>query len=119
MGDQAPSRRDEELGEVLKKDLDSWQRVNMKTPLSRSLFPDNHREAWVNLFIKYNTPLPSSAVVERLFSVAGDIMRLKRASLSASNFEMLVFLKVNLGLLGYKEDKRPHNVWEAINHSSD
>ncbi|KAG0710081.1 hypothetical protein GWK47_002595 [Chionoecetes opilio] len=54
---------------------------------------------WVEVFIKYNTPLPSSAAVERLFSSGGDILRSKRASLTAANFESLVFLKGNLGLL--------------------
>ena len=49
-----------------------------------------------NLFIKLNTPLPSSAAVERLFSLGKDILRPKRASLSDEHFEMMVFLKGNL-----------------------
>jgi hypothetical protein len=94
-----------ELGEVLSKILDDWQRAKNKTPLSQVLFPMEHREAWVDLFIKYNTPLPSSAAVERLFSVGGDVLRPKRASLSASNFERLVFMKGNMDLLGFKKEE--------------
>ncbi|KAG0728749.1 hypothetical protein GWK47_031842 [Chionoecetes opilio] len=57
---------------------------------------------WVTLFIKYNTGIPSSAAVERLFSTAGDVLRPKRACLSEDNFEYLVFLKGNLHLLKQK-----------------
>lgn len=49
----------------------------------------------MKLFIKYNTSLPSSAAAERLFSTAGDILRPKRSSLTANNFEQLVMLKGN------------------------
>ena len=49
-----------------------------------------------NVFIKLNTPLPSSAAVERLFSLGKDVLRPKRASLSDEHFEMMVFLKENL-----------------------
>ena len=44
--------------------------------------------------------LPRSAAVELLFSTGGDILRSKRASLIATNFEPLVLMKGNLGLLG-------------------
>ena len=58
---------------------------------------------WLNLFTGYNTPLSSSAAVERLFSSAGDILKPKRSSLSNLNFESLVFFSGNLNLLGFKE----------------
>ena len=46
-----------------------------------------------DLFIKYNTPLPSSAAVERLFSIGKDVLKPKRSGLTDEHFEMLVFLK--------------------------
>ena len=48
-----------------------------------------------NLFVKYNTTIPSSAAVERFFSAGKDIMKPKRASLADKTFEMLMFLKGN------------------------
>ena len=49
-----------------------------------------------DLFIEYNTAIPSSAAVERMFSLGKDVLRPKRASLSDKHFEMLVFLKGKL-----------------------
>ena len=47
------------------------------------------------IFFRYNTAVPSSAAVERLFSLGKDIKRAKRSSLSDNNFNMLMFLKGN------------------------
>ena len=47
------------------------------------------------VFMKYNTPLPSSAPVERLFSFAGHIFAPKRGKMSDKMFEGLIFLKGN------------------------
>ncbi|KAG7173141.1 hypothetical protein Hamer_G008669 [Homarus americanus] len=44
------------------------------------------------LFIKYNTPIPSSVAVERMFSMGKDVLRPKRSKMSDKHFEMLVFL---------------------------
>ena len=67
--------------------------------MKRSQFPMKFRDQWVSLFIKYNTGIPSSAAVERVFSTAGDVLRPKRASLSVETFEHVVFLKGNLHLI--------------------
>jgi hypothetical protein len=48
-----------------------------------------------NLFLKYNTSIPSSAGVERFFSLGKDILRPKRAKLSDKNFGMLMFMRGN------------------------
>jgi len=55
--------------------------------------------------LKFNTAIPSSATVERLFSIVRDILRAKRATLSLSeratlslsdaNFEKWMFMKGN------------------------
>jgi hypothetical protein len=49
----------------------------------------------MDLFIQFNTPVPSSAGVERLFSQAGDILRPKRISLSEDRFHQLMFMRGN------------------------
>ena len=43
------------------------------------------------LFVKYSTAIPSSAAVERLFSLGKDVLKPKRSGLSDEHFEMLVF----------------------------
>lgn len=114
--EDAPEEGRQDLDEVLNNAMRSWKRAHSEDPLTIKMFPMEHREAWVDMFIKYNTALPSSAAVERLFSVAGDILRPKRASLTACNFEQLVFLRGNLKLMGYKylepnmEDKEEEDI---------
>ena len=55
-------------------------------------FTDNELQ---QLFIKYNTALPSSEAVERLFSLGKNILKPKRCGLTDNHFEMLAFLKSN------------------------
>ena len=47
------------------------------------------------LFIRFNTPLPSSAPVERLFSQASLILVARRGQLKDDKFEKLLLLKAN------------------------
>ena len=59
----------------------------------------------MELFRQYNTPVPSSAGVERLFSQAGDILRPKRISLSEDRFHQLMLMRGNRHhWKTYKED---------------
>nr|XP_020633791.1 uncharacterized protein LOC110070446 [Pogona vitticeps] len=46
-------------------------------------------------FLRHNTPMPSSAAVEYLFSTVGHVMTVKRPSLSDELFEQLVLLRQN------------------------
>ncbi|KAG0421562.1 hypothetical protein HPB47_002524 [Ixodes persulcatus] len=45
------------------------------------------------LFLKHNTAVPSSASVERLFSVAGDVFSRKRGNITDENFYRQLLLK--------------------------
>ena len=46
-----------------------------------------------NLFRKLNTPIPSSAAVERLFSLGKEVLKPKQSDLTDDHLEMLVFLR--------------------------
>ena len=84
---------------MLQKEVDAWfEPVDVNIP-NVHMFPEGHRNAWVQTFMRYNTSIPSSAAVERLFSMGSNIMRPKRNRLTSTNFEMLLFLKGNSKLL--------------------
>ena len=50
----------------------------------------------IETFIKFNTPMPSTAAVKRLFLTGKDVLRSKRAGLSDEHLQIMVFLKGNL-----------------------
>lgn len=47
------------------------------------------------VFIKYNTPLPSSASIEHIFSVGSAVMTKKRGTITDANFEKVMMIKFN------------------------
>ena len=72
----------------------TWIETSFKGLLTDAAFLGE--QVLVDLFIKFNTAIPSSAAVERLFSMDKDILRAKRSSLSDENFNMLIFMKGNM-----------------------
>ena len=98
------------MEELIRKELQTWAR-SKEAEVKPEHFPSLHRDKWIALFIKYNTPLPSSAAVERMFSTAGDVLRPKRASMTSDKFQQLVFTKGNMALLEaiLKREKREAN----------
>ena len=62
-----------------------------KTQFQLESFPVFHQRAWVEVYLKYNTGISSSAAIERVFFDGSDVMKPKRATLSSENFEQLVF----------------------------
>ena len=99
--------------EKLVEEMNHWNKEKKwQDSLSPSSFPAVYRQLWTSLFIKYNTPSPSSAAVECLFSLSSRILTAKRASLTSRNFERLVFLKGNLDFLKWQ------GIMETFAHGS-
>ncbi|QQP53253.1 Uncharacterized protein FKW44_005665, partial [Caligus rogercresseyi] len=86
------------IEELIKKEVNTLGRSKVAEVMPGQ-FSNMDREKWISLFIKYNTALPSSAAVERMFSTAGDVLRPKCASMTSDRFEKLVFTKGNMQLL--------------------
>ena len=73
--------------------VNNWLDGGSKDCLTDAAFMGE--QTLIDLFIKFNTGIPSSAAVERLFSVGKDILRAKRANLSDGTFGKLMFMKGN------------------------
>ncbi len=76
-----------------KKFVDTWTKKSRTFSLQDSDF--QCEPSLIDLFIEYNTPVPSSAGVERLFSQGGDILQPKRSSLKDDRFNQLKFMRGN------------------------
>ena len=80
--------------------LVSWLDAGSKSDLTEATFLGEL--ALVKLFVKFNTPIPSSAAVERLFSTGKEILRARRCKLGDNTFQTLMFMKSNLQFLDSK-----------------
>jgi hypothetical protein len=72
--------------------------LNYLSDPSKDLSVLHHYPSISSVFYMYNTSLPSSAPVERLFSCAGNILLPNRNRLSDAMFERLLMLKSNSNL---------------------
>ena len=63
--------------------------------ITKDCFPAYKRDAWLQKFKRFNTAIPSSAAVERLFAVDSDILRSKRSFMTKKIFEKFVLLREN------------------------
>ena len=63
--------------------------------ITKDCFPVYKRDAWLQKVKRFNTAIPSSAAVERLFAIGSDILRSKRLSMTKENFEKFVLLREN------------------------
>lgn len=70
-----------------------WLGGKASSSFSNEVF--NNEASLIDLFLKFNTGMPSSAAVERLFSLGKDIARAKRNRLADNTFDTLMFLKGN------------------------
>ena len=80
---------------TLRKTLDKWCNEQHNS-VEEKAFTQYQKYAFLNIFLKYNTSIPSSAAAERVFSIGSDVLRPKRSSLTSKNFERFVFIKENL-----------------------
>ena len=90
---KTPEKHKKSVKVKAKNLVKNWLEASSKDVTNEAAFLGE--KIYSDLFLKYNTSIPSSAAVERLFSIGKDILRAKRASLSDSNFEMLIFMKGN------------------------
>ncbi|KAG0715587.1 hypothetical protein GWK47_011623 [Chionoecetes opilio] len=57
------------LSNKMGNELESWCSEKQRNKLlEQAMFPALFRDAWVDVFVKYNTAIPSSAALERLLS---------------------------------------------------
>ncbi|QQP36697.1 Uncharacterized protein FKW44_021870, partial [Caligus rogercresseyi] len=76
----------EDASEKILNDIQAWNRRPIKASMEGGLDGAFHAA-------------PNSAAVERLFSMASDVLRAKRSCLTAENFENLIFMKGNMDII--------------------
>jgi hypothetical protein len=82
------SARNESAGSPVARQVEEFMESKSTSLLSLKDYPQVARA-----FVKANSTLPSSAAVERLFSIAGMILSPRRCKISDKLFDKMVFLK--------------------------
>ena len=80
-------------GEMMHPSEHLTQRFLSEAPLKSFVSTTFRSDRLKDLFLRYNTPIPSSAGVKRLFSKAKEVFKLKRNRFIDKHFEMLLFLR--------------------------
>lgn len=91
----AKNAGDEALKKKASSIVDAW----LEGTTEKNTFPPSvfgGEKSLMRLFVKYNTGIPSSAGVERMFSIGKLILCDNRNRLSDENFERLMFMKGNM-----------------------
>ena len=79
--------------EIYRKSANQQHRwvVSLQFTKKMRFYGSMYGQSWEDVFIKYNTPLPSSAALEQLFAMGAAILTAKLASLTSRNFQMACF----------------------------
>ena len=84
----------ENLAATIGKKLDEWV-GRSNNQITKDCFPAYKRDAWLQIFKRFNTAILSSAAVERSFAVGSDILRSKQSAMTKENFKKFVLLREN------------------------
>ncbi|KAG0721731.1 hypothetical protein GWK47_045847 [Chionoecetes opilio] len=77
------------LSNKMGKELESWCSEKQRNKLlQQAMYPAFYCATWVDMFVKYNKAIHSSADVERLFSQGSNIMKAQRTSRTSDNFDI-------------------------------
>lgn len=114
---EAPQRTFTEMAKEL---VSMWESTPATKELDDAAFMDS--SVFKELFMRTNTGVVSSAACERFFSQGKDTLKPKRETMSASNFEALMFMRGNAHLWAVPKAqkrrqearRRPHPVLEFL-----
>ncbi|CAI9715377.1 Hypothetical predicted protein [Octopus vulgaris] len=81
----------------------TWLKTTSKDLLRDAVLAE---QVLVDLFIKFNTAILTSAAVERLFSMGKNILTAKRSSQTDENFDMQILMKGSMHLMNKMENEK-------------
>ena len=95
-------KENETITDFLSSPVESSRCLEFWEEFEKGVGGNNVKLALVQLAKKYLTPPPTSTDVERLFSVAGNILTEERNRLLPENVDRLLFLKENISNLNFE-----------------